>query len=163
MACSGDGFTLLSKFVTICHRSWEYVLTEELLYNCLELVKGMVIDPWYWRGVHWALRGRHRLPSGCKYANKGWLSLELDPKNWTEEILMNQLKAKIVLLEKGDWIEGLEKGHQGSENTWVLTAEEKESSIQKRLLNKKNLMKKDGWAWKIQRRPWLRWWRRRRD
>ena len=57
---------------------------------------------------------------------------------------MNQLKAKIVLLEKADWIEELEKGRQGSENTGVLTAEEKESSIQKRLLNKKNLMKKDG-------------------
>ena len=57
---------------------------------------------------------------------------------------MNQLKAKIVLLEKADWIEELEKGPQESENTGVLTAEEKESSIQKRLLNKKNLMKKDG-------------------
>ena len=57
---------------------------------------------------------------------------------------MNQLKAKIVLLEKADRIEELEKGRQGSENTGVLTAEEKESSIQKRLLNKKNLMKKDG-------------------
>ena len=57
---------------------------------------------------------------------------------------MNQLKAKIVLLEKADWIEELEKGRQGSENTGVLIAEEKESSIQKRLLNKKNLMKKDG-------------------
>ena len=57
---------------------------------------------------------------------------------------MNQLKANIVLLEKADWIEELEKGRQGSENTGVLTAEEKESSIQKRLLNKKNLMKKDG-------------------
>ena len=57
---------------------------------------------------------------------------------------MNQLKAKIVLLEKADQIEELEKGRQGSENTGVLTAEEKESSIQKRLLNKKNLMKKDG-------------------
>ena len=50
VACSGDRFTLLSKFVTICDRSWEYVLTEELLYNRLELVpgvdvKGMVIDP----------------------------------------------------------------------------------------------------------------------
>ena len=50
VACSGDGFTLLSKSVTICDRSWEYVLTEELLYNRLELVpgvdvKGMVIDP----------------------------------------------------------------------------------------------------------------------
>ena len=44
---------------------------------------------------------------------------------------MNQLKAKIVLLEKADWIEELEKGCQGSENTRVLTAEEKESSIQK--------------------------------
>ena len=30
---------------------------------------------------------------------------------------MNQLKAKIVLLEKADWIEELEKGRQGSENT----------------------------------------------
>ena len=51
---------------------------------------------------------------------------------------MNQLKAKIVLLEKADWtwIEELEKGCQGSENTRVLTAEEKESSILKRLLNK---------------------------
>ena len=57
---------------------------------------------------------------------------------------MNQLKAKIVLPEKADWIEELEKGRQGSENNGVLTAEEKESSIQKRLLNKKNLMKKDG-------------------
>ena len=57
---------------------------------------------------------------------------------------MNQLKAKIVLLEKADRIEELEKGCQGSENTGVLTAEEKESSIQKRLLNKKNLMEKDG-------------------
>ena len=49
VACSGDGFTLLSKSVTICDRSWEYVLTEPL-YNRLELVpgvdvKGMVIDP----------------------------------------------------------------------------------------------------------------------
>ena len=57
---------------------------------------------------------------------------------------MNQLKAKIVLLEKTDQIEELEKGCQGSENTGVVTAEEKESSIQKRLLNKKSLMKKDG-------------------
>ena len=57
---------------------------------------------------------------------------------------MNQLKAKIVLLEKADWIEELEKGRQGSENTGVLTTDDKESSIQKRLLNKKNLMKKDG-------------------
>ena len=50
VACSGDGFTLLSKSVTIYDRSWEYVLTEELLYNRLELVpgvdvKGMVINP----------------------------------------------------------------------------------------------------------------------
>ena len=71
MACSGDGFTLLSMSVTICDRmmhtkvidgvwphggivsivstSWEYVLREELLYNRLELVpgvdvKGMMID-----------------------------------------------------------------------------------------------------------------------
>ena len=44
---------------------------------------------------------------------------------------MNQLKAKIVLLENADRIEELEKGRQGSENTEVLDAEEKESDIQK--------------------------------
>ena len=37
---------------------------------------------------------------------------------------MNQLKAKIVLLEKADWIEELEKGCQRSKNTEVLAAEE---------------------------------------
>ena len=46
---------------------------------------------------------------------------------------MNQLKAKIVLLEKADWIEELEKGHQGSENTEVFAAETKESNIQKKM------------------------------
>ena len=38
-----------------------------------------------------------------------------------------------MLLEKADRIEELEKGRQGSENTGVLTAEEKESSIQKKI------------------------------
>ena len=42
---------------------------------------------------------------------------------------MNQLKAKIVLVEKADWIKELDKGCRGSENTGLLTAEEKESSI----------------------------------
>ena len=51
---------------------------------------------------------------------------------------MNQLKDKIVLLEKADRIEELEKGRQRSENTEVLAAEEEESNIQKRWLNKKN-------------------------
>ena len=51
---------------------------------------------------------------------------------------MNQLKDKIVLLEKVDQIEELEKGRQRSENTEVLAAEEEESNIQKRWRNKKN-------------------------
>ena len=51
---------------------------------------------------------------------------------------MNQLKDKIVLLEKADRIEELEKGRQRSENTEVLAAEEEEGNIQKRWLNKKN-------------------------
>ena len=46
---------------------------------------------------------------------------------------MNQLKDKIVLLEKADRIEELEKGRQRSENTEVLTAEEEESNIQKKM------------------------------
>ena len=43
---------------------------------------------------------------------------------------MNQLKDKIVLLEKADRTEELKKGRQVSENTEVLAAEEKESNIQ---------------------------------
>ena len=46
---------------------------------------------------------------------------------------MNQLKDKIVLLEKADRIEELEKGRQGSENTEGLSEEEKESNIQKKM------------------------------
>ena len=46
---------------------------------------------------------------------------------------MNQLKDKIVLLEKADRIEELEKGRQRSENTEVLAAEEEESNIQKKM------------------------------
>ena len=46
---------------------------------------------------------------------------------------MNQLKDKIVLLEKADQIEDLDKGCQGYENTEVLAAEEKESNIQKNM------------------------------
>ena len=42
---------------------------------------------------------------------------------------MNQLKDKIVSLEKADRIEELEKGRQGSENSEVLATEEKESHI----------------------------------
>ena len=57
---------------------------------------------------------------------------------------MNQLKAKIVLLEKADWIEELEKGRQGSENTGVLTAEEKESNIQKKMAEQEKPDEKDG-------------------
>ena len=46
---------------------------------------------------------------------------------------MNQLKDKIVLLEKADRIEELKKGRQRSENTEVLAAEEEESNIQKKM------------------------------
>ena len=46
---------------------------------------------------------------------------------------MNQLKDKIVLLEKADRIEELEKGFQRSENTEVLAAEEEVSNIQKKV------------------------------
>ena len=50
---------------------------------------------------------------------------------------MNQLKDKIVLLEKADRIEELEKGRQRSENTEVLAAEEEESNIQKKTAEQK--------------------------
>ena len=46
---------------------------------------------------------------------------------------MNQLKDKIVLLEKADRIEELEKARQRSENTGVLAVEEEESNIQKKM------------------------------
>ena len=57
---------------------------------------------------------------------------------------MNQLKDKIVLLEKADRIEELEKGRQRSENTEVLAAEEKKmAEFKKRWLNKKNPKKEE--------------------
>ena len=46
---------------------------------------------------------------------------------------MIQLKDIIVFLEKADWIEELDKGRQGSENTGVFAVEEKESNIQKKM------------------------------
>ena len=57
---------------------------------------------------------------------------------------MNQLKDKIVLLEKADRIEELEKGRQRSENTEVLAAEEEESNIQKKMAEQEKPDEKDG-------------------